>query len=376
MALIEVELKDRSYPILVVKKDHGELKKLIGRAGSGGRTFVIADAQFWALHGQLLLRSIKGKKSSIDLLTISVSEKLKTPATVAQIQDYLLSKKISRNDLVIACGGGITSDLVGFAAATILRGVKWGVVTTTLMGMVDAAIGGKTGVNHRSGKNLLGAIWQPQFVYANVEYVQTLPPRELVSGVGEILKYAGLVGGPYLAEAEKYLAIGDLYNPEAHYRLVTSSAALKAQIVCHDEREENIRAYLNFGHTFGHAVELSTGYRRLKHGEAVIIGLLGALELGQKLGPRASTESKRYRTLVEQGVGLVPKVPLTANAIFRAMALDKKRDASGLRFVLIESPGKPALDANLPAADIKHAIKEMITIYSKIGGTHAPNSRR
>jgi 3-dehydroquinate synthase len=376
MALIQVELDKRSYPIVVVKKDRGELKKLVRSSSSGNRVFVIADAQLWALHGRTLSKAIRQGNSSVELLTIPFSEKAKSLQTAAQIQDYLLAKRICRDDLIIACGGGVTGDLVGFVAATVLRGVRWGVVTTTLMGMVDAAIGGKTGVNHRSGKNLIGSIWQPSFVFASVEYLQTLPRREMISGLGEIVKYAGLIGGPYLTEAEGYVAQSDLYDSRALYRLVASSAALKALIVCQDEREECVRAYLNFGHTFGHAIELATGYGQFRHGEAVILGLLGALELSQRLKASGNAETRRYRALVEQGVRLLPKTKLTASDICRAMALDKKRDASGLRFVLLQRPGKPMLCANLPVGEIRAAVKDMLTVYSQIGGTDAPHTHR
>lgn len=376
MALIQVELNNRSYPIVVVKKDRGELKKLVRSTSSGNRVFVIADPQLWALHGRALSKSIRQGNRSVELLTIPSSEKTKSLQSVAQIQDYLLAKRICRDDLIIACGGGVTSDLVGFVAATVLRGVRWGVVTTTLMGMVDAAIGGKTGVNHRSGKNLIGSVWQPSFVFANVEYLQTLPRREMISGLGEIVKYAGLIGGPYMTEAESYVVTGDLYDSRALYRLVASSAALKALIVCQDEREENVRAYLNFGHTFGHAIELATDYGRFRHGEAVMLGLLGALELSQRLKVSANAETKRYRALVEQGIRLLPKTKLTASEICRSMALDKKRDASGLRFVLLQRPGKPMLCANLPVGEIRAAVRDMLTVYSRIGGTDAPHTHR
>ncbi len=375
MALIDVDLGSRRYPILVVKKDRGDLKKLVKKY-QGDRIFVIADSQVWALHSRFLTYALLTNPHARNLLSFRVSEQIKTSKTAHEIHDYLLANKINRQDIIVACGGGVTSDLVGYAASTVLRGVRWGIVSTTLMGMADAAIGGKTAVNHRLGKNLIGSIWQPDFVYSNTEVLQTLPSRHIIGGFGEIVKYAGLVGEPFLTEADNFLEKGNLYDEESLYRMVSISSALKAQIVQMDEREAGVRTFLNLGHTFAHALETATNYRRLLHGEAVLIGLLGALSLSHRVRPRSHVSLERYRNLVERAIGLVPKVGVETDAVYRAMSLDKKRTRTGLRFVLLKRPGQPILCENISVRDIRAAITEMLTRYKELGGTHASHTGR
>jgi 3-dehydroquinate synthase len=374
MALIDVKLDNRSYPVQIVKRDRGELSRLIRRINHN-RLFLIADATVWALHGKALANLMRLTRATTPFV-LPLSEKSKTSATAQQIQDYLLGQKISRDDLIIAVGGGVTSDLVGFAAATVLRGVRWGIVSTSLMGMVDAAIGGKTGVNHAQGKNLIGAIWQPSFVYANISHLDTLPTPELVSGFGEILKYAGLTGGPLLEETDRFLTEGTFADSSALYRLVSAGAALKAQIVAEDERESGARMFLNLGHTFGHAIEHAAGYGRILHGEAVIVGLVGALALSARTNSSQSKELVYYRHMVEQALRLVPHVSVGEAQVVAAMQSDKKRKNSALQFVLLKKPGKAYIQRTAPASDIRQSVAEMLHQYKALGGTDAPHSRR
>ena len=374
MALVDVNLDHRSYPIQIVKRDQGELARLI-RSASHNRLFVIADATVWALHGKALAKSMNLTKATTPFV-LPLSEKSKTLSTAQQIQDYLFGQKISRDDLIIAVGGGVTSDLVGFAAATVLRGVRWGVVSTSLMGMVDAAIGGKTGVNHARGKNLIGAIWQPSFVYADISHLATLPTSELVSGFGEILKYAGLTGGPLLEETDRFLTEGDFSDAAALYRLVSAGAALKAQIVAEDERESGARMFLNFGHTFGHALEHAAGYGQILHGEAVIVGLVGALALSVRMNSSQSKELVYYRHMVEQALRLVPHISIKEAQIVAAMQSDKKRKNSALQFVLLKKPGKAYICRTATSSEIRQSVAEMLRQYHALGGTDAPHSRR
>jgi len=228
-------------------------------------------------------------------MVIPSGEKSKSVSTLNKLYDFLLNEKISRQDFIIVCGGGVTSDLVGYASATTLRGIKWGIVATTLLSMVDASIGGKTGINHQAGKNVIGAFWQPSFVYSDTYFLKTLPFRELVAGYGEILKYGGLIGKRMLTKIEKYRARNDFYQDKT---LIGMSAEYKANIVSKDEREENLRMRLNLGHTFAHAIETSTGYGKLLHGEAVILGLLAAVELSNLVNPESIQPLKYYKKLI------------------------------------------------------------------------------
>ncbi|MEE8578135.1 MAG: 3-dehydroquinate synthase family protein, partial [candidate division Zixibacteria bacterium] len=270
MPTVKVELGKRSYPIIIGDRLEEKLQSLLRKAVGKGKLFVFFDAQFHALHGDKLEKQIRSACGNIEILLLPRGERGKSASTVGKIHDFLLSEKISRSDLILACGGGITTDLAGYAAATVLRGVRWAALSTTLLGMVDAAIGGKTGVNHRLGKNLIGAIWQPEFVLCDLYYLNTLPKRQILAGLGEVVKYGALVGEPMIADLERLLKSGDMLDKKVLPRLVLKSAQYKAQLVAEDERDSGKRMFLNLGHTFGHAIEHSLGYGRLLHGEAVL----------------------------------------------------------------------------------------------------------
>ena len=272
---------------------------------------------------------------------------------------------------MLAVGVGVTSDLVGFAAATTLRGIRWGVVSTTLLGMVDASIGGKTGINHVLGKNLIGAFWQPSFVWCDCQYLHTLPTRELISGFGELLKYAGLVGKTMTEPLADYLNNGLYIEDRKILDLIVIAAKYKAEIVQADERESYRRMVLNLGHTFGHAIEKVSGYGRLRHGEAVMLGLLAATELSMLENPRRTRALIEYRELVKRGVDLVPKQKLSADAIIKAMLLDKKRIGHKSHFILLDRPGKPIIVETPATAHVRKSITAMLDYYLRHGGRNA-----
>jgi len=304
-------------------------------------------------------------------MVIPPGEKSKSAATLGRIHDFLIEEKISRSDMIIACGGGVTTDLVGYAAATILRGVRWGVVPTTLLGMVDAAIGGKTAINHRRGKNLIGAFWQPIFVHCDIGLLHTLPVRQMIAGLGETVKYGGLIGSGMTELLAGYLGRGKLYHQRDLIALVKLSAGYKADIVSRDERESGVRMYLNYGHTVGHAIEKAIGYGRLLHGEAVILGILAALEFGELCGIRRTRALVEYREIVTHLLTLVPHRRISLADVFDAMALDKKRRGADLRYVLLSRPGKPFVVEAVERRLIKKALQRMLAFYESHGGTNA-----
>jgi 3-dehydroquinate synthase len=375
MPTVRLALGERSYPIVVESGRPERLASLLHKEAGHGRVFAFLDAQFYALHGPRLLDQLKDGGIEVSEFIVPVGEKAKTPRVLEAIYNFLLGERISRGDFILACGGGVTSDLVGYAASTVLRGVEWGVVPTTLLAMVDAAIGGKTGINHRLGKNLIGAFWQPRFVWTNVDYVQTLPPREIVAGLGEILKYAGLVGAPLLGMLRRYLRGGNLYDADRLTAMIMPSVRCKAQLVSEDENDLGSRMYLNLGHTFGHAIERSLGFGRLLHGEAVIIGLLASLELGRIMNPRSGAKLAEYRSLVDVLMRKIPRITLRVDEILEDMATDKKRQHSKLRFVLLAAPARPVFCTGVRKEFIREALETTLGIYSNIGGSDAPNSR-
>lgn len=374
MPEIKVKSERGEYPVMIGRAVSRQMSNLARKACGTNKLFVIYDATVYALHGKTIRKALKAASASGYEMVLPSGEKYKTSATLASIYDFLLDQKIARSDLLLAVGGGVTTDLVGYAAATTLRGVRWGAVPTTLLGMVDAAIGGKTGINHSRGKNLIGAFWPPLFVASDVNLLATLEPRHMVAGMGEIIKCAGLSGLKATRLVQAFLSAGDLYDLTHLTPLIRQSAELKARIVSRDERESGSRLVLNFGHTFAHAIELSLGFGRLLHGEAVILGLHAARSLGALCGPESPGLSA-FGGLINQSMRLIPRRKLHSGRILQAMGLDKKRSSRGLRFVLLERPGKPIIYDNVDPRWVKTAVESMLEAYGTLGGKDAPNPR-
>lgn len=369
MAQFNVRLKSHSYPIVIGQNLDGLLLRLLKNYTHNNRLFVFFDSSLYALHGKKCEQKLKTGKIEFITFVIPGGESAKTQKTLSAIHSFMLDNKISRSDFVLAVGGGVVSDLVGYAAATILRGVKWGVVSTTLLGMVDAAIGGKTGINHAHGKNLIGSFWQPSFVICDLNYLNTLPSREIIAGLGEILKYSGLIGRKMIRPLKLFLYSNRFPKSSCIIPLIKLSAQYKAQIVMIDERESHKRMLLNFGHTFGHAIEKTLGYGKLLHGEAVIIGLLAAVRLSKHKYPQAAGLTE-YEMLVRQMLTFVRYYPLKAQTVLNNMKLDKKRLSGLQKFVLLRQPGKPFISADLKEPMVRKSLNECLSIYREIGGTN------
>jgi 3-dehydroquinate synthase len=274
---------------------------------------------------------------------VTDGEAAKDVSVLAEIWRACAALPLTRDDVIVAVGGGVVGDLAGFAAATYNRGIAVLQVPTTLLAQVDAAIGGKTGINLGEGKNLVGAFHQPLGVACDVATLATLSPRLLIEGLGEVVKY-GLIADPTVLELlesrpDDVLA-GD---PDLLRQLVTRSAKVKADVVAADEREGGVRAHLNLGHTYGHAVEALTGYDQVLHGEAVAIGLVVALRLGVRLGRTPVEVARRGEAVIER-LGLPTRGPaLERTAVWRVMARDKKAGRDGVRFVVLDDLAVPAV---------------------------------
>jgi len=376
MPIATVDLEKRSYPIYVGTNCTSKLTAAVRRSCRSDRLFVFFDANLYALHGADLCKAVMARHRKVLELVIPSGEKAKSSGVLKKIYGFLLDQKISRDDFILVCGGGVTSDLVGYAAATTLRGIRWGVVPTTLLAMVDAAIGGKTGINHKTGKNLIGTFHQPAFVHCDTRYLHTLPPREFVAGLGEIVKYGGLIGPEMIALTEKYLSDANPSDDRSLVRLIYAAAGYKAEIVSRDECEGSLRMWLNLGHTFGHAIERATGYGRLRHGEAVVLGLLAAIELSCLVNPGATKKLENYREMVVGLMRQVKRVRIDEKAVFDAITLDKKRRAAQLKFVLLKGTGKPYFADNISMSLMRKSLRAMLACYKVHGGTDAPYSGR
>ena len=367
MPQINIKLKAGSYPVVIGSSIDNKFLKLLQANVQNRRVFVLFDARFYVLHGKKIESLLNVKKYTIKSFVIPSGEKSKSASALNKIYNFLLHNKISRDDFILACGGGVTTDLVGYAAATTLRGIQWGAVSTTLLGMVDAAIGGKTGINHESGKNLIGAFWQPSFVICDTEYLQTLPEREMIAGLGEVIKYGGLIGNDFINEIENFLEEGNLYDTGVLERLINKSVEYKGFIVAQDVREKNIRMFLNLGHTFGHAIEKTLGYGKLLHGEAIIIGLLAAVILSQKVKRTVTKSLTGYESLLKKCLRFLRYFPLKPAEILKNMQIDKKRSGQELRFVLLKRPGKPFIASGLKPKLIIDSVKECLVLYKAVG---------
>jgi 3-dehydroquinate synthase len=340
---VTVDLGARSYPIVIGNEVLGTVGERLTALGHRGRCGLVTGERVNALYGDRVRESLRA--AGLDLVVdveLPDGEEHKSLVSLTVIYDKVLEVGVDRKTPLVALGGGVVGDLTGFAAATLLRGLPVVQLPTTLLAQVDSAIGGKTGVNHASGKNLIGAFHQPRFVLADIATLRTLPPRELRAGLAEVVKY-GVIGDPELfatieARADDVLGLEPMLMTE----VVAACCRHKALVVSRDEREEDgERAVLNFGHTVGHGVEMLTDYRRFLHGEAVAIGMVAAARISHRLGACGGDVVGRIEALLGR-LGLPTEVPseLERGALGRAMRSDKKSSAGRIRFVAVEEIGR------------------------------------
>jgi 3-dehydroquinate synthase len=349
MFKLRVELGERSYPITIgsgLLRERGVLDQYLA-----GRDVLIVSNEIVApLYMDPLENLITS--SRIRALVLPDGEATKTPATLMKIYDALVAERFGRDCVLVALGGGVIGDIVGFAAATWQRGVDFIQVPTTLLAQVDSSVGGKTAVNHPGGKNLIGAFHQPLCVLSDMDTLDSLPDRELKAGMAEVVKY-GLIADAELFEwLEREHAAILKRDKERLQHIVRRSCELKAQIVAADERERGQRALLNLGHTFGHAIERCAGYGEWLHGEAVAAGTCMAAEFSAQLGWLAEQDVTRIRTLFRQ-LGLPVSPPQADPGDFlAAMALDKKVQSGQIRLVLLKSVGAAVITADYPSHEL------------------------
>jgi 3-dehydroquinate synthase len=352
---LEVDLGERSYPIVV---GSGVLREASTFAShlTGRRVCVVTNATVAPLYLAALADALFDR--DVDACIVPDGEQFKTLETYARVLDHLIEHRHDRSTTVIALGGGVIGDIAGFVAATYQRGVGLIQVPTTLLAQVDSSVGGKTAVNHPRGKNMIGAFYQPRLVVADLEALATLPDREYLCGLAEIVKYGVIRDAEFFAWLENHGDALRARDPSALSHAIVTSCAIKAAVVAADEREDGVRAILNFGHTFGHAIESLTGYE-FHHGEAVAIGMVMASDLSMRQGWLSAAAAERIGRLIE-AFGLPVAAPgnLTATRLREAMAIDKKVQDGRLRLVLARSIGdvvvtdrfdRSALDATLTA---------------------------
>lgn len=331
-----------------------ELPAAMRQAGlRPGRCLIVTDRNVAEVQGRRLDQAFQSDGWEPRMLAMPPGEQTKSLQHLAAIHDAALTWGVDRSTPVVALGGGVVGDLAGFAASTLLRGLPLVQAPTTLIAQVDSSIGGKTGINHATGKNLIGAFHQPRLVWSDVTTLDTLPEREWYSGLAEVVKHA-LIGDPALFERlEHDLPRFVQRDPVIVHEVVRSAVIVKAIVVSKDEKEAGLRAILNFGHTFGHALEKATGYGVLTHGEAVAIGMRAALYLSRRFSP--ALETGRAERLVRLLPTPVIPVDLALDALVSAMRTDKKAQAGRLRFVLLRRIGDAYVTDEVSAADVDAA---------------------
>jgi 3-dehydroquinate synthase len=341
MQTLTVNLGDRSYPIHVGAGLLERAGELLQQAGVRGKVAVVTNPTVAQLYLDPIHEALTNAEFEVTPILLPDGEEHKNLKSLVSIYDRLIGERFERKSCVLALGGGVVGDVAGFAAATYLRGVSYVQVPTTLLAQVDSSVGGKTGINHESGKNLIGAFYQPKLVLIDVAVLRTLPHRELVAGLAEVIKY-GIIQDPALFELleqrmEKLLGS----DRELLSQVIAVSCAIKARVVEADEREDDYRAVLNFGHTIGHALESVTGYRQLLHGEAVAVGMVKAVALSMQQGFCDRVSFNRVVALVRKA-GLPVEIPpgVSSQNLIQAMEVDKKVAGGKIKFIMCEGIGK------------------------------------
>jgi 3-dehydroquinate synthase len=352
---IEVAAAAGAYSVLIGEHTIDTLGSELDAAGLGPRRILVSSERVWEFHGPRFRRAGADRTPVL----VDDGERYKNLTTVARVHDALVKANADRSTVVIAVGGGVIGDLVGFAAATYLRGIRVVHVPTTLLAQVDSAIGGKTGVNHPLGKNLIGSFHPPSLVVADPAVLDTLPRREFRAGLYEVVKY-GVISDPSLLDRlTTTLPAIFAREPEAVAPLVAASCRIKAEVVSADEREGGLRRILNFGHTVGHALEAATKYKRFRHGEAIGYGMLAALSIGVARGVTPPELFEEIQDLVTHLGPLPPVADIASKDVMAAIGRDKKVVAGTLHFVAATARGKTTTLTDVTEKEIKAALKKL-----------------
>lgn len=363
MIRLDVSLAERSYPILIGDGLLEAPLPALQALASGRQVAIVSNPAIFALYGASTRRCLgadgaAGPSQVLDIL-LPDGEAHKDWDSLNLIFDALLAARFDRHCLLVALGGGVIGDMTGFAAAVYQRGVEFVQIPTTLLAQVDSSVGGKTAINHPLGKNMIGAFHQPRLVLADVATLRTLPPRELSAGLAEMLKHGAIADPAYFDRLLTDLAALKACEPRAMMAAVERSCQIKAQVVAQDERESGLRAILNFGHTFGHAIEAGLGYGQWLHGEAVGAGMVMAADLSQRLGLITDQDVARIRS-ANQAAGLPVAGPAwPPERYLELMSGDKKSEQGTPKFVLLSPFGK-AVVRKVPDEPLRQTLQACV----------------
>lgn len=359
MRTLNVSLAERSYPIHIGPRLLDAVDLLLS-ALKAPHAAIVSNVTVAPLYLGRFSAALAKQGIKVTEIVLPDGEACKNWQTLNQIFDQLLEHHCDRSTTIIALGGGVVGDLAGFAAATYQRGIPFIQMPTTLLSQVDSSVGGKTGINHPLGKNMIGAFYQPRLVMADIDTLKTLADRELSAGIAEVIKYGLIADLPFLEWLEVHLDELLSRDPEALIHAIERSCRNKAAIVAADEREANVRALLNFGHTFGHGIEAGLGYGNWLHGEAVAAGMVMASSLSRRLGFISEADVMRVVELLGRARLPVRGPALGTDRYLDWMAMDKKVSGGKLNLVLLEALGKAGVHSEAPASEIRAAIEACV----------------
>jgi shikimate kinase/3-dehydroquinate synthase len=355
MQTLRVELGARAYPIYIGQHLLSGAALILPHLDLP-RVAIVTNTTVAPLYLPQLENGLRAQAVETMSIVLEDGERYKDWSTLNRIYDALLEHRCDRKTTLIALGGGVVGDLAGFAAATYMRGIPFIQVPTTLLAQVDSSIGGKTGINHPLGKNMIGAFYQPRLVLADTSVLESLPARELSAGLAEVIKHGLIRDAAFFAWLEQNMEKLLACDPAAMAQAVRRCCEIKAAVVAEDERETGVRALLNFGHTFGHAIESGLGYGKWLHGEAVAAGMVMAADLSRRMNLIGQAEVDRIVALLARA--RLPAAPpdIAPERLLQLMEVDKKAEGGKLRFVLLDRIGAASVRADIPAGPLQQTL--------------------
>lgn len=364
MKKIKVNIPGNKYNVYLGKKIFNQFSKFYNNKNLSGKILLVVDSNVNKYHSNLIQSAFKDFLPAPKKIVITATEKNKSYETLQKIHSVLIKNNFGRDSIIIAIGGGIVGDIAGFAASSYMRGIKYIQIPTTLLAAVDSSVGGKTGINFENTKNVIGAFYQPEFVLIDTNFFNTLPKEEMICGLGEITKYCYLTNKTFFVYVKKNIS-NILANEEKSInKVILESIRFKVGVVEADEKESGIRKILNLGHTFAHAYEVDQNHK-LKHGQAVIIGITSALYLSKAMNLLSGTEFKKYMEFQIEFIDIIKLRKVNIDNILKTMMLDKKNTANEIKFVLLKNIGEIVTDITTSKNLVFKSIEESTNLFVK-----------
>ncbi len=361
MRKVRVDLPENGYDILIGDGLETEIASFFESAGFSSKALILSDTNVGKLYAEKILEILRrtGKQPAVHLVPAGESSKALTEAE--RVYTKAIEQGLDRKSAIVALGGGVVGDLAGFIAATYMRGVPFVQIPTSLLAQVDSSVGGKVAVNHRLGKNMIGAFYQPKRVFIDLSCLSSLPKRELFTGLGEVVKYGVIYDETFFSYLEEHVDAVLALRLEALEHLVVRSCEIKADVVSQDEREAGLRAILNFGHTMGHAIEKETRYVRYNHGEAVAVGMMGAAYLSRELGLIGDAEVTRLCELLQRFSLPTKAEGCTEDGMMASIFHDKKTVDGKVKWILMEGIGRVRAVSDVPEDAVRKCMRMIIS---------------